>query len=202
MIIFEVKDVGPPPEEHLARLAFLSPSQLPSHSTGHPQGFLDTWTISAPSNSTVGPFHSEKKEKTKRGRGAEVGLEVVDYILDYILRFAAMKVTVDLHHISQLQGLQHKLLETVHSSIPLNGYHIWRQSSQGLWTLLFPISLLNLRRLLPHGNQHCVTPDKKHWILSSVLFPPYIFFQKDDICFNDHKSLPYFDNFLMYMSVF
>lgn len=36
-----------------------------------------------------------------------------------------MKLTEDAYHVSQLQGMQYKLLEIVWPNIPLNGYNIW-----------------------------------------------------------------------------
>lgn len=74
------------------------------------------------------------------------------WLYSEFLSFAAMQVTEDPHHVSQLQGLQHKLLEALCLSIwlrsPGNGCCIWKQSAQRLWTLLIPFSFPKFKEII------------------------------------------------------
>lgn len=122
------RDTGPPPGAALTALSGLPLcSHFPFHSIDHTLGFLGTKTTNSPSSAQLA---------TNTLKTSEIHVEVVDYILNCTLSFAAMQMTEDPHHAAQLQAWQRKLSETVCSSIPLRSFghdcRIWRQAAQGL----------------------------------------------------------------------
>lgn len=62
---------------------------------------------------------------------------------DCIPGFAALEGTEDSHHARQPQDHNPgdwDAMSKIPSRVPENGFHNWRQSAQGLWTLLIPFS--------------------------------------------------------------
>lgn len=105
------------------------PSCLPSYHrpTFHTPGL----GISSSRNAIIGHLHSR------------IDTGVVDYMPDCILGFAALEGTEDSHHARQPQDHNPgdwDAMSKIPLRVPGNGCHTWRQSAQGLWTLLIPFS--------------------------------------------------------------